>query len=122
MFCIFDLYFDLLCTYESDTLSYDNPDYGSCWLTSVGMEEKAGEGTINLYPNPFREGQPVTISTAGIITRIEIISSQGILQKTLKGLNERTIRTDLDHLSPGIYFMIIQHKKGDQVIKKIVKR
>ena len=86
------------------------------------MEEKAGEGTINVYPNPFREGQPVTISTAGIITRIEIISSQGILQKTLKGLNERTIRTDLDHLSPGIYFMIIQHKKGDQVIKKIVKR
>jgi hypothetical protein len=120
--CIFDLYFDLLCTYEADTVSYDNPDYESCWLTSVGMGEKIKDNTITIYPNPVSAARSVGISSEKVIRKLEILSGQGMQIKTIDNLNRKNIRIDLSGMASGLYFIMIRYDNQEITSGKIMVR
>ncbi len=42
---------ELLCEHEYDTLVYQNPQYGSCYIVTTGMEEINGNSVVSVYFN-----------------------------------------------------------------------
>jgi hypothetical protein len=96
----------------NDTVGVFTPD--SVLVSGVG--EQASSIELSIFPNPASDQISILFSgyTAGEI-RLTDISGQVLLNQILEG-DEVTLKTD--HLSNGMYFVLIKTK--DQVISKRV--
>ncbi|HEY3385503.1 MAG TPA: T9SS type A sorting domain-containing protein, partial [Saprospiraceae bacterium] len=90
----------VLCVHWHDTLVYDNPDYGTCWLMSTATIEETNEEIV-AFPNPASE----VLSISGLTEvpeQIRIYDSFGNLMYT--GVETQI---QLDALPPGYYLAIL---------------
>lgn len=79
----------------------------------------AGQGTeVDLSPNPF--SGMLQISNVSLLTKLEIIGSDGVL---VKELNQKNIQAELDlnELNSGIYFFKTTITDGSTKIQKLIK-
>jgi hypothetical protein len=120
--CIFDWYFDLLCAYGDDTLSYVNPDFESCWITTVGIYEDHSIENVKIYPNPIQKNDFIKIQSKNRIVEVNIFSSLGVNLLSIKNIGSNTAKFNANDLIPGIYLIVITLDNGIIVSKKIVKK
>lgn len=107
---------DMLCYYEDDELSWDNPNYDECMMGGVlGTNDIENIESICIYPNPAYED--ITIKHYGCNYAIlEIFDSLGrkIYGDIIDGL-EKTI--DIRSFPNGLYYVVV---KNLETTKQIV--
>lgn len=104
-----DVYPELICFHENDTLKYHSTNYSSCFFTTVGVKELTEESQIKIFPNPASESISVqTSNSLGQLSHITILNSVGQIVMTSKPSNN----IDLHELTSGLYFIQATNSKG----------
>ena len=120
--CIFDVWFELLCFYQEDSLFYIKPGEDECFQTSVGIDEKSFSHTMLILPNPVQSGQPFSIQTNKKIRDILIYNLSGVQVDHIFPDHQRNISVSTDRLKAGLY--LVRMRSTDQKVyseKMIIK-
>ncbi|WP_010661853.1 starch-binding protein [Marinilabilia salmonicolor] len=96
------------------------PDYVECpaVVTSVTKAEKAGN-QLEIFPNPVKNF--IQILSSQEIDKVSVASINGNITDLFEAVNQNT-RLDVSHLSPGLYFIIIQDVTGKETIGRFIKQ
>ncbi|MBR3491834.1 MAG: T9SS type A sorting domain-containing protein [Bacteroidales bacterium] len=97
---------DLLCYYEDEDIVWQNPDFNSCYINTVGLDEIETDSSVSVYPNPVKNKVFIEGFNAA---EVKIYNALGQLMKTVKDVNEISV---VD-LSEGVYVMRIKNSDGD---------
>lgn len=82
---------------------------------------KEASSVINIFPNPVHDRLYFNVEKIDLPIEAIFYSTQGELQvKVVLENNENTIQ--LDHLSPGLYFLVMKTKDGQLFRKKMIKQ
>lgn len=99
----------------ADTLKYVLCNYTG--NSSATLEEDVS--TIVFFPNPIHSHVNIKSSAPMITIELTTVSGEQLLLQQLN--NQTEIHLSMDHLSPGVYFVILNTTKGKQ-LKRIVKQ
>jgi len=111
----------LTCKWENDELVYLNPDYDSCYITSVSVKE-INVGKFKIFPNPATTELWLQLpeNTALAQAQIELYSSSGrLLHKAKPGSHFHKI--DVAHLPKGLYLVRVWDGERWYVEKLVVR-
>ena len=108
--------YDLLCYYENEDLVWQNPDFNSCYLNTLIVNENEIH-SISIHPNPTTSLVTVTgenLRQAEVVDLLgqQVISTQG------KG---DEIQINMSALPAGIYFVNVTDEDGRKCMRKVVK-
>jgi hypothetical protein len=100
---------------------------GSVYFSNIAESKRApSEVNVTLSPNPVQHTAFVTITSSGM-RKVELLVSnlQGKIifraeRILVNGMNR--IPIDVDHLSPGIYFILVKGEKGQLDCLRMVKQ
>ena len=110
---------DMLCYYEDDELSWDNPNYDECMMGGVlGTNDIENIESICIYPNPAKNTVNITFSDDAICQSVEIYAVDGRLLKSQIS-NLETV--DVSKLNAGIYILKVNMADGCEFTERIVK-
>jgi hypothetical protein len=90
-------------------------------LVTVGLNENIQASNISIGPNPIGNGN---LNFFGIDepVNVSIINSVGVVEESAN-LNLQNTSVNTGNLSPGIYSVCIENKKGTKRgIKKLIKK
>ena len=109
---------ELLCYYEDGNQIWDNPNYDSCFINYLKVEENQ-YNDIMVYPNPTYGEVSIRLFETGE-HNIEVYDIMGrkIMSTTVSG-NNCTI--DMNCLPIGLYNVVINNGKYNQ-IARIIKQ
>jgi hypothetical protein len=93
----------------------DGIQIGNVW--NVSIHELATKNSFSIYPNPSNDG--IFKLSGKNIESIDIISSQGVLIKTVKIVETET-SIKLVNQAKGIYFVKSKFKDGNVLTKKLL--
>jgi len=103
-----------LCLSENGELTYMNPNYNSCYLTTETNEIQFP--VIDIFPNPTKEILFIQNRNSLNIKSITISNINGL---TIKRFNTNTSELDISELSSGLYFLNISSDSGI-ITKKVI--
>lgn len=83
------------------------------FLTGISKQQLA---QVQVYPNPATR----EVNIAGVVIKRVLVSA--LDGKTLIEDNSGNATLNLQHLSPGMYVLIIEDQQGNRSIQKILKR
>ncbi len=118
-----DSWAQLLCTYQEETLIFQNPEADSCFATiTTSIEELDSNSSIKVYPNPVNDLLTLDLSQINqSFTEINIFNALGEL---VYQNNKPTAITEINtrELQAGIYFLLLKDKSGMSYSQRIIKR
>jgi hypothetical protein len=118
--CIFDVWFELICFHENDTLFYLKPYEDECFQSNVGINEGNNNNHIQIRPNPVTRGQSLVVQSDRGIEECGVYHPAGLLINQLKAYNQRSVAISTTELSPGFYFIRIKTGDNRLISRKIV--
>ena len=86
---------------------------------ATGIENPINNSLVSVYPNPFENGQEVTVVTSFDLTKIVVTNIAG---QVVKQVVNPTGTIQLDELRSGVYFMSLYEGNKVASTVKIVKR
>ena len=103
-FCSFDIFPELNCFTENDTLKYQNLNYPDCFY-ALGISGLTSHDTFKLIPNPFSEFTTLTFENP-LHERnlLKIFSTDGQIIKQYENVTGNQLRIDRSKMINGIYF------------------
>ncbi len=81
-----------------------------------GVEDITVNGEVNVYPVPAND--VINVETNGVVKALEVINIQGV--KVAESLNSNKVA--VDHLSQGVYLLIIHTEDGAVVRRVAISR
>ena len=108
-------FYRLLCLSKNEVLYFMNPEYNTCYLNTVGINDLS-QISFEIYPNPTKGTINLKYSKELEIKSITINDLFGQLVEEFEP-NQQTI--DITALSKGIYLLKILVNQG-QYVKKII--
>jgi len=124
-FCVSNLSWNLLCFHENDTLRYIMPGEDNCYLTTVGIPQIPQTPSLQVFPNPVRQGQVLEIKTPSDPTHIQVVDIFGSVRIS-KTIDQACQNQGIYHLhipagfKPGLYLLRITTHNGAMVTTKIL--
>lgn len=119
--CYTDIWVNLLCYYENDSVRYINETYNECYLTSVGIFEDYNLSDIQVSPNPSQKGSLIEIRSGDLIHDLELLSFNGLVIKHYHDLESKSVTIYPGSLLPGIYLLKVSDKiHRTQVLKVVI--
>ena len=122
-FCYFDIYPELICFIENDTLKYHNSYYPTCYYSSLSINEiRNGQNTMLIFPNPFQDN--LNINSKESIKGIEIYTYDGkriYSESFFNPINLYNYNLSTSSLKQGIYLIKIVNIKNNITYEKIIK-
>lgn len=106
----------LLCEHEHDTLIYQNPEFGSCYIVTTGMEENEMPD-FKVFSTQHNPAVRILFSKTGHYN-IKITTLQGkiLTETTVNGNSWSSSPVRLPH---GILFVTVSHNSQKQTRKII---
>ena len=102
--CYCDMYFELNCFTENDTLKYDNPNFEGCYVITVGIHENKSN-TWQLSPNPFTDYTNFTFPYLdNNVYEMQIKDLYGRAIRSIKNIYSGEVIIQDQNLNTGIYF------------------
>jgi hypothetical protein len=120
--CTADIYKELICCHENDTLIYMKEYEDECYQTNVGIDEGIDGVNVIIKPNPVRQGQSFVVQCDKVIDEVEILNSAGILVEYLSLNAQQTFTISSGQLMPGLYLIRIKTAESQALSKKIIIR
>jgi hypothetical protein len=119
--CWIDLWFELNCFAENDTLKYDNPTFDPCFYTTVCIAEAVLVPDFVISPNPIHAGI-ITIDNIVQNCKYQIFNIFGVKVKT-GTIGAEANQIAVHELSAGSYILKIEdaaHPDKAFVLKLVV--
>ena len=112
---------EMLCYYEDDELSWDNPDFDECVIDGVlDVNEHDFCHDLSVYPNPVFEIVNIAFSDDIGCQSIEIYSVDGRIVETYGRASLQTA-IDISNLNSGVYILKVNMADGREFTERIVK-
>jgi hypothetical protein len=108
-------YYEFLCSYKDNILTFDNPDFGECYIpfTVIDISDIITE-QIRIYPIPTKDKLTIEIGNS-INNNCKIYNIYGILINNFN-FNSSELIIDIANYRSGLYFI----KINDKLTKKII--
>ncbi|NQT76521.1 MAG: T9SS type A sorting domain-containing protein [Bacteroidetes bacterium] len=117
-----DVWYELNCFTENDTLKYDYPYYDPCYYTTASLEENLGKQKWSLKPNPFNNNTKLTYDfIQNSAYELRILNAQGFLIEVYNNITSRDIYIQGGSLSNGIYFFQLLEDGKIKLTGKLIK-
>lgn len=96
---------------------------GSNQLTLGTNElEKSSNPILSIYPNPTQNSISLDLSEIEEATKLKIATIYGQIIYQINTLENTTLSIDLSSFNKGVYFVIVDDKKGNTYSQKIIKQ
>jgi hypothetical protein len=118
--CVFDVYKELTCFHENDTLFYIKEGEVECFQDDVGIGEEGNVANLTISPNPVRSGQQVLIHCDKSIKSVGISNLSGFLINPYIVINQNEILISTNEFKQGLYFLRIVIEEDQFLIHKLV--
>ncbi len=118
--CLNDVYYDLLCSYEGDSLIYQNPWGDPCYINTVGVEEVVDKSGIKIIPNPVHQDQSFQLISSVSIKTVGVYGVNGTMIRQTGNLKNTDLTVETKGLRKGIYLLKIRLADNSEVIKKLI--
>jgi len=116
--CAIDVYYNLNCFIENDTLKYHTSFYPTCYYNTEGINENIINNIVTIYPNPTKDN--LTIETnSNTAQKLEITNLIGQTIYTSYINKKATINTSV--FAKGVYVLKLSSDK-ETVVKKFIKQ
>ncbi len=122
-YCISDLFPELNCFTENDTLKYVSVNYPSCFYNTLGTEEISIKSGFDIVPNPMISGTTIHFSgnpNASKSVRILNVLGQTVLK--YKNIPGDKLQIERGGLTPGLYFVLLTIESEIPLARKLVVR
>jgi serine protease AprX len=112
-------------TTPDNLLGYGIPDFGQAYQNTMGINDLTSElPSVNVYPNPFNDRiylEPVEAGGEQFDVRLFDASGRMVmhLQKNLPQGGNIELSQGLEHLSPGLYHLVINDGNNSNHFKLI---
>ena len=100
-------FYRLLCMSQDDQLIFINPEYGDCYINTVGMPELL-EIPFEIYPNPAENYIYFRSNGNSVFSSVRITDMTG---KTIKTFDPSD-RLDISSIPAGMYYIIAECESG----------
>ncbi len=115
--CAIDVYYNLNCFIENDTLKYHTSFYPTCYYNTESINENTINNNISIYPNPTKDN--LTIETnSNTEQRLEILNLIGQTVYTNIINKKATINTSA--FAKGVYILKLSSDK-ETIVRKFIK-
>ena len=111
-------YFELLCYYENDTLTYQNNSYSSCYIFYTSISNNEIEIYVKISPNPINHNLYYQFSKPPENTVVSILNLNGQVLFS-KQISEESGIINLMYYPKGIYIFKVSNERINMT-KKIV--
>jgi hypothetical protein len=111
-----DVFTELICFHENDTVKYHDTQYPSCFYSTVVVNELSSKNLIKIFPNPASDFISIRADNSDKI-RYVIISN--VFGEVLLTTDKTEI--DLSEFSTGIYFVQVITESGNYISKVLKK-
>lgn len=99
-------YYDILCQWQDGTEVFSNPDWSSCFMTLVSIDENLDqESAFAIFPVPLTDNSVIIINKQLTDGWIVIVDMFGKTVKKMATSNEETISIQRDSFKPGVYIV-----------------
>jgi hypothetical protein len=108
----------LLCSAKNGTYEYLNKLFnGNCWVNVSSLMQEEISQKITVFPTVFLNNIYITEGEPRLIREIFLYNASGKLI-TKSSFQQKL---DLTYLLPGMYFLVLRTRSGNQATKKILK-
>ena len=109
------IYYEFLCSYKDNILTFDNPDFGDCYIPFTGTDiSDITTEQIRIYPIPTTDKLTIKIGN-NQINNCKIYTMNGTLISNFT-INSSELIIDLVNYQSGLYLI----KINDRITKKII--
>jgi len=110
--CFIDVYPELNCLKENDTLKYQSSNFTDCFYNTVGIQEIHNIINFRVTPNPFTESTILSFENPlHEINILKIFNMQGQIVREYSNVKGNEIKIDREKMNDGIYFFLIMNEK-----------
>lgn len=111
-FCSADIYPELNCFKENDTLKYQNTNYSNCFYNTVGISELSSGNNFKVKPNPFSVFTILAFENPLRKTNtIKIFNFNGQIVKQYQNIQGHELKIERDEMKSGIYFFQLMNDR-----------
>lgn len=118
--CMSDVYIDLNCFTENDTLKYKNTSFTSCFYSTVGLANDIQEENITLYPNPLTTASILRSTIFLADFELKIYNISGKLVRKVANLSGQEFLIERNNLNSGLYFIQLTKNNNSLGICKML--
>jgi hypothetical protein len=109
------IYYEFLCSYKDNVQTFDNPDFGDCYIPFTGTDiSDITTDQIRIYPIPTKNKLTIEIENSQI-NNCKIYNINGILINNFT-FNSSELIIDVANYRSGLYLI----KINDKITKKII--
>lgn len=103
--CNFDIYPELNCFKENDTLKFENVKYTNCFYNTLGVPELFSKNNVKIIPNPFSDFTTLTFENPlHESSMLKLFNTYGQTIKEYLNIKGNEIKIEKGTISCGIYF------------------
>ena len=121
--CTFDLFPELICELENDTVKYHNTAYENCFLF-IGINEPEIKSGFHIYPNPLSDKSQLMIIYPLQSVKLKIIvndiTGRQVFEQELP-INTNKYNIDLPVTTKGIYIVRLLGNEKESRIKLMIE-
>jgi hypothetical protein len=86
----------------------------------TAIKDNKDVSDILIYPNPVNNALNIAVNDKYDI--IQVINTSGIVLKTVSCTGMTEVRVDMQQLPKGVYFIKVEDKEKNAVVKKVIKQ
>ena len=105
-YCVSDIYPELNCFKENDTLKYENGNYATCFYNTVGISKIDNPTLVEIKPNPFSDF--TTVHFANPLNKETMLTIYNVSGKEIRRYpktTDREFRIEKGNMISGVYFL-----------------
>lgn len=111
--CMADMYYELSCCFENGEQIFQSDNYESCFVISVGINEKKNHLKHKVYPNPFSNSTILKFDYLDSQNYVlHIINQYGQIIHTINSITSGEIEINKGRMNKGVYYYRLENKKG----------
>ena len=118
--CLIDVYYELLCSYDGDSLIYQNPDGYPCYINTVGIKEVTDKTPVKIFPNPVPRGYNIRLTSSVTIKSVTVYTVGGKELRPMTNFNNTNITIETSGLPKGMYVLMIGLADDSMVMEKLI--
>jgi len=100
--------FNLLCSYDGDSLIYQTPDGYPCYINTVGITENLSRPQISISPNPVPACSGFRIKSKKQIAVVKMYDSSGKLRFQMNNVSNQELTLQSKDLTKGLFLLFVQ--------------
>ena len=120
-YCTVDIYLDLNCFKENDTLKYQNTSFTDCFYNTLDVQELYSKNFVKVMPNPFSEFATIKFEKPLLEnSTFKILNIDGKTIREYQNIKGKEFKIQRDKINSGIYIFQLFNKRRQIAVGKFI--